>query len=283
MLIRFCNPDVRAIYFGQWMLFSGRHDLPLLANDLPLFNTPLRRLAQSVRDRDRQLRILDIGANVGDGIPLVDPHPGDRYWLVEGSSEFLPFLRQNIVGRANVSVLECYLGESHRVSRGTEVVTAGNAHIVSGSVGEIVFETLDRLFPDAAAASPNILKIDVEGYEERVFAGGSAMIRRDKPLIFMEWHPELLLREGSGVFAPLGQLLAAGYTEAMIYDNHGFLVGTFSLGERDRLEQLALYARMRDDFYFDLVVFAPSHAGLRVSFLASEAAFYAAWVNGNVK
>jgi len=274
-LLRFWSPPVRADYFGQAMLFPGQHDLPLLANDLPLFNTPLRRLADAVRSRDGQLRLLDIGANIGDGLPLVDPRPGDKFWLVEGSSEFLPYLRENIISFPDVTVIPSYVGEEFEVSRGREVVTDGNAHILEGAGGEIVYETVDRLFSDPHLPAPNLLKIDVEGHEARVFSGALVLLRRVHPVVFMEWYPELLLREGFGVLASLDLLLSAGYSHAIVYDNHGYFLEECALGERSRLEQLARYAGMKERFYYDLVVFAPRHADLQGDFVSSEAAFFA--------
>lgn len=274
--LRFWNAPFQAQYFGENLLFPGQHDLPILTNDLPLFNTPLRRLAQSVRASEGALRLLDIGANIGDGLALVEPRTIDQFWLIEGSAEFLPYLRQNSARHGNASVIPSYLGEQYSVSRGAEVVIAGNAHIRAEAEGEIVFETLDRLFPETAAQRPNLLKIDVEGHEARIFAGGVELLRSVQPVVFMEWHPKLLLGDNADVFASLKQLIAAGYNDAVIYDNHGFLLGDLVLGDKPRLEQLARYAQLRDLFYFDLAVFAPKHASLRENFRASEAAFYAA-------
>ncbi|HZZ17813.1 MAG TPA: FkbM family methyltransferase [Opitutaceae bacterium] len=258
------------------MLFPGQHDLPLLANDLPLFNTPLRRLATAVRSRDGQLRLLDIGANIGDGMPLVDPRATDEFWLVEGSSEFLPYLRRNVSGYRNVTVVPTYVGEEFQVSRGSEVVTDGNAHIKEGGRGEIIYETVDRIFQDPSSHVPNLFKIDVEGHEARVFAGSRGLLGRVQPVVFMEWYPSLLQREGFGVLASLDMLREAGYARAVVYDNHGYLLEECGLDERERLEHLARYAGMRERFYFDLVVFAPRHESLRTGFVAAEEAFFAA-------
>jgi len=279
-LLRSWAPAFQAEYFGARLLFPGQHDLAILSNDLPLFNTPLRRLAQAVRNHETTLRLLDIGANIGDGLPLVDPQPTDQFWLVEGSSEFLPYLRANSATSPNVTIIPSYLGDQHSVAQGAEVVIAGNAHILAGAAGELVFETLDRLFPGSSPTLPNLLKIDVEGHEARIFAGGADLLRRVQPPVFMEWYPSLLLREGENELASLDRLLAAGYTDAVIYDNLGFLVGTFALAERAHLQQFAHYAQMRDLFYFDLAVFAPKHSRLREDFCASETAFYADWLRG---
>jgi len=280
LTLRLWHPPVRADYYGQSLVFPGRHDLIVLSNDLSLFNTPLRRLAQAVRAVVGQLRLLDIGANVGEGVPLVDPKPGDRFWLVEGSAAFLPFLERNVANRADVTVIPRYLGDSPAVSRGSEVVVAGTAHINSGAGGEIVFETLDRIFPEDAQVLPNLLKIDVEGHEPRVFGGGRGLLARCQPVVFMEWYPKLLLREGLGSFASLEPLLAAGYDQTSIYDNHGLPMGDIALGDRARFERLAEYSLMRDLFYFDLAVFAPSHVEMRERFRARETAFHGNGLRG---
>jgi FkbM family methyltransferase len=279
----FLEPAVLASYYSHRLIFPGRHDLPLLANDLPLFNTPLRRLAQAIRLHDGILRFLDVGANVGDGFPLVDPQASDIFWLVEGSSEFLPYLHENVRRYKNVTVIPTYLGEFHEVRKGTEVVTLGNARIVSGGAEEVTFETLDSIFQgEASPPQPNLLKIDVEGHEAPIFAGGRALLRRLQPVVFMEWHPRLLGSSGSDLFASLDLLREAGFTEAIIYDNHGYLLGECRLDERRRLEHLAQYAGAREMFYYDLAVFSPAHASLAGNFRASETIFYSEWIRGRM-
>jgi FkbM family methyltransferase len=273
-LLRFWHPPFRADYYGHRLLFPGRHDLAVLTNDLPLFNTPLRRLAQALRLADGALRMLDIGANIGEVVPLVEPRPGDRFWLVEGSAEFLPYLRLNVAGRPDVEVISTYLGESPSIVRGSEVVVAGNARLETDLEGEIAFETLDRLFPDGASAGPNLLKIDVEGHEPFVLRGGVAMLRRFRPVVFIEWYPRLLADLSLDDLSPLEILRSAGYSDSMIYDNHGRLMEGVGLGDVGRLRSLADYSRTRELFYFDLAVFAPEHADVRAVFAGSEAAFY---------
>ena len=266
-----------ADYFGQRLLFSADHDLVELTNDLPLFNTPLRRLAQTLRATDGQLRLLDIGANIGEGIALVDPQAGDQFWLVEGSEAFLPFLRANVAMYPNVAIFSTYVADHASTARGAEVIVAGNAHIDASREGALSFETLDRLFPPGRAEKPNLLKIDIEGHEPKALSGGRHLLADVQPVVFLEWHPKLLRQEGFGVFASLDPLMAAGYDVALVYDNHGLLLGEFRLEERRHLEQLAQYAELRDLFYFDLAVFAPIHRTTFEAFRAKESAFYARW------
>ncbi|HEY1764240.1 MAG TPA: FkbM family methyltransferase [Opitutaceae bacterium] len=273
-LLRHWGAPFRARYYGHDLLFPGRHDLIVLTNDLPLFNTPLRRLAQAVREEDRGLRMLDIGANIGEGVPLADPRAGDRFWLVEGSNEFLPFLKINVAGRTDVEVFPIYLSESAGVTRGSEVVVAGNARLAADLDGEIRFETLDRIFPESEGIGPNLLKIDVEGHEPRIFRGGLSMLKRFRPVIFMEWYPRLLAEFSQDDLSPLKILQSAGYSEAVVYDNHGFLIEMLALDDEARLRELAARSRTRERFYFDLAVFGPEQSRLREAFVKSEADFY---------
>lgn len=121
---------------------------------------------------------------------------------------------------------------------------------------------------------PNLLKIDVEGHEPRIFRGGLSMLGRFRPVVFMEWYPRLLSELSLGDLSPLEILRSAGYSEAIVYDNHGFLMERVSLGDRARLGELAASSRRRELFYFDLAVFAPEQSRLRDSFMKAEAAFY---------
>jgi len=52
---------------------------------------------------------------------------------------------------------------------------------------KVQVETLDRTLPDALQGRKmGVLKIDCEGFEEKVIRGGSKMIREHKPLIVVE-------------------------------------------------------------------------------------------------
>lgn len=267
------NPDVTAEYFGERLVFPAKHDLVLLSNDLAHYNLPLRRLAQAIRARENTLRLLDIGANIGDGVPLVGYRPTDKYWLVEGSQTYLPYLRENTRKWSNVTVAETYLGETAKTIRGSEVVQDATAHIEVNGEAVIRFSTLDQIAAQLNV-DPNLLKIDVEGHEPAVFTGGKTLISSTQPLIHMEWHPKMLLQEGFTVLQPLQILASLNYTRLIVYDNVGHLILEASLGDSPLLERLAEYARLRDLYYYDVVVSTPAHEALIQQFLQNERGFY---------
>ena len=79
----------------------------------------------------------------------------------------------------------------------------------------VVIQTLDRLIADGALPRPDMVKIDVEGFEADVVLGMSAMMRESKPRLFLEVHDHLFptSHDGSRGAAKLLQLLASnGYS-----------------------------------------------------------------------
>jgi len=66
----------------------------------------------------------------------------------------------------------------------------------------VASERLDRL---------DLMKVDVEGFEERVIRGGRETLARFHPLIFIELEPARLALKGSSVPAVVDLLTQAGY------------------------------------------------------------------------
>jgi FkbM family methyltransferase len=58
---------------------------------------------------------------------------------------------------------------------------------------------------------PDILKIDVEGFEEKVLLGGKEFLKKHTPLIFLELHPHLLKNQRSSHEAIIAFLKNLGF------------------------------------------------------------------------
>jgi len=58
---------------------------------------------------------------------------------------------------------------------------------------------------------PDLLKIDVEGYEREVLAGARRLLRKHKPAICLELHLDLLERRGQSPSDVLAELQSHGY------------------------------------------------------------------------
>jgi FkbM family methyltransferase len=98
-----------------------------------------------------------------------------------------------------------------KVSFGTPAASSAEA---PASVDVI---TLDEYF--AHRPPPDLMKIDVEGAEGQVLRGASKLLGDQRPMLFLEVHPQSLPQFGSSIEEVLSTLWDAGYTiEA--FDEH---------------------------------------------------------------
>jgi FkbM family methyltransferase len=70
--------------------------------------------------------------------------------------------------------------------------------------------TLDRLCQELSI-HPDLLKIDVEGYEFNVLRGAERVLREDRPTLFLEMHPAEMVRFGHTPLALVSLLAGLSY------------------------------------------------------------------------
>ena len=58
---------------------------------------------------------------------------------------------------------------------------------------------------------PDVIKIDVEGYEYNVLLGAEVLINNYKPMIFMEVHPKMLKYHGHNIYHVIDFFNTTGY------------------------------------------------------------------------
>lgn len=150
--------------------------------------------------------VLDVGAHIGFlsqyFASLVGPQ--GRVFAFEPGPNNLPYLRRNARARPNVTVVPRGAGDSEgeRVFY-TETLTGQNNSFVHDfdifeKYRKMAFDprirvkeervemvTLDG-FTGREGIHPDLIKIDVEGFEEPVLRGARAVLERDRPLLMVE-------------------------------------------------------------------------------------------------
>jgi FkbM family methyltransferase len=76
---------------------------------------------------------------------------------------------------------------------------------------EIQITTLDQDMVDARLPVPDLIKIDVDGYELPVLEGAQALLRRANPALFLEMHGETINEKKRNANGIVNFLTAAGY------------------------------------------------------------------------
>jgi len=126
---------------------------------------------------------IDIGANVGLwSCDLVNSF--DHVIAFEPVSDFIECFKLN-VPRTNYTIHQMALGRTESLIEMNIVQgNTGHTHIDQTSIGKgtIPLKTLDSFNFD----NIDMIKIDVEGFEEEILAGAMDTIKRNKPILVVE-------------------------------------------------------------------------------------------------
>lgn len=144
--------------------------------------------------------ILDVGANIGLYSCLAAKHAPKRAKIIafEPVVENQDYLQRNIEQNELPSIvvepmavgeksgdIKIYLVEN---SIGTHSVSSKNA-LESTTFTTVPVVTLDEYVAKKLKKPVDVLKVDVEGYEGSVLRGAKALLKKDKPTLFIEFVP----------------------------------------------------------------------------------------------
>jgi len=136
-------------------------------------------------------RMLDIGANVGFyALAAAAASGGDaRIAAFEPTPEVAALLRASVAenGFAGIAVHELALGAREGtlvLSRGAD--SALNRIVADGEGARVPIRTLDEVSEREDLRGIDFVKIDVEGAETAVIAGGRGFLARESPLVMFE-------------------------------------------------------------------------------------------------
>jgi FkbM family methyltransferase len=161
----------------------------------------MQRFAKLIRPGDC---VLEAGGHIGYISLYFAQLAGPRgsVHVFEPGSNNLPYVRANVAGRDNVSVVEMALGrEPGHLTMYVEDLTGQNNSLVPEFAGlennqqnavrvnvtqEIVGVTTIDAYTDEMRISPSFIKIDVEGFEWEVLRGAARVLAEFRPTMMVE-------------------------------------------------------------------------------------------------
>jgi FkbM family methyltransferase len=139
--------------------------------------------------------VVDVGANIGYYMLLFESAVGaaGRIVAFEPEPDNLVELRANVEGNAlnNVAIHPVAVGSRSGTvafARGINGGVREDAGAMTGNEIQVPVVTLD----DALTGPVDLIKIDVEGYEEEVLLGATKTLQAHRPALFVEIHPGLM-------------------------------------------------------------------------------------------
>ncbi|MGD9948924.1 MAG: FkbM family methyltransferase [Desulfobulbus sp.] len=242
-------------------------------------NAPLVELTYQVwKLAGRAIRVLDVGAAIGDTILLLHanlPEALSAFVCVEGDPEFFGYLSRNLSCLANGRLLNVLLSDREgpipqlvRIHSGT-ASAQGTANSRATTLETEIVEDID------------VIKIDVDGFDGRVLMGARDLLKRCHPAVIFEWHPILCQQTGNNWTDHFDVLIGCGYTKFVWYSKFGkFSHFTFNYSF-DEVAALAEYClgEIEADWHYDIIALhesidIPLQSLARLEFAASRPSPY---------
>ncbi len=178
-----------------------------------------RELDAFLAAREGRTRLVDVGALHGlFALAFTAGRPAARALAIDPSPVAQETLRANLARNPDcqVEALQLALGDRDgtlAMRQEWEHLEALPAGAQADAAGVLTVEqiTLDSLLAGRAFV-PDLLKIDVEGYELAVLRGARATLEQARPWLFLELHPQRLAELGASATAVVAWLAAAGYS-----------------------------------------------------------------------
>lgn len=147
--------------------------------------------------------VFDVGANIGlMGAVAIHAQPTSTVVSFEPSPSSVPYLRKTVAGRSNWRLVEKALADKP----GTLDFTVSNDSLFEGfkpnprtgdqRTVQVPVSTLDAEWDALGCPEVSLVKIDVEGAEPMVFAGGDKLFRT-RPVVITEWYTPYFSKYGT--------------------------------------------------------------------------------------
>lgn len=245
----FANRTVRRAVQGVELYMPWSHVLPDYARARPTYGQNLVELAAALAARrppdSGPLRLLDIGANIGDSALQILNRLDARVLCVEADPYWLKFLHLNADSDDRIAIEEVLLvadddeGGSVKAVRGIGTTTFAPTADSDGTAGRLSVGALRERHRDFAEL--RLIKSDTDGFDPGLVPATAHAWRSSGPVLFFEFDPTLARGVGNDdphkLWADLGAL---GYERLAIWDNTGDPLGQLGLDqgaeEASRLE-----------------------------------------------
>ncbi len=255
------DPTCAMRIHGRAMCINLSHALPIYAARFPQYDAVLSRLGDFTRQRRHRLRVVDVGANIGDSIAAFMRDGEGVFLAIEPTPKFRALLEANWGQTKTVQIVAAMCSSSDGIADVSIGEHHGTAALRKSASGvEVPVYTVDRLVRTHAFSPVDVIKIDTDGFDFDVIEGALETLRADHPAVIFECdifgNPSYVERVGK----TLSLFQRIGYRHALVYDNTGYIMDRVDINDPSCLDFLLFFQVTSPFSYFDILLLAEDDA-----------------------
>lgn len=241
---------------GREISVNPGNTYPITNRNYPLYNAPLVEIAlQTAKEKAHKITIVDIGAAIGDTAVLLSavlPSQIEKLWCIEGEQEFYSLLEKNTADLPQVALILAMLGEENGQAVNLVKIHPGTASAVGSQL--VSTKSFDSITNDHQI-TPDLIKIDVDGFDGFVLSSAKETLKRHQPHIIFEWHPVLIENTKNLIKTAFDVLDQCGYHDLLWFHNTGEFSHFSKIPSDDEIQRWAKYLRQMQPSgaHFDII------------------------------
>jgi FkbM family methyltransferase len=252
-IVRYYDPLITYQISSQYLQMPLSHALPIVRQRHPDYSQNLARLASCIQTKYPDLKVIDIGANIGDSVFIIRNKVSCPILCIEGDPVFFKILQTNTADCKDLVIKQVFIGDNDVIANKELVVVSGTAHFIDSSNSTEFKKLSSVLHEESQFSQAKLLKIDTDGFDLAIIRGSIDFIESAKPILFFEYDPFFLRNQKEDGISIFSLLQALGYHSIVIYDNFGRYLISLTLTETNQIADMHGYLLNRlGDYYYDI-------------------------------
>lgn len=256
------NPLVDIKIGNQKIKIPYSHALTEAIKGYPNLNYNLGRLVSYTAQKSENVKVIDIGANIGDTVAYIKNFVDVPILCIDGEERYLNILKDNIKQYSNVYACLAMVGNETAEKNVKLKSERGTAFIVESDTAVKVQTLEDILNGFPQFKDSKFLKLDTDGYDLHILKGSKNYLKKNTPILFFEFDPFLTTALDDPFFLRVF-LKECGYRYLMFYMSNGEYLLSCNIEQEEIITELIHYFSGRNVLlYADICAFAEKDKGI---------------------
>lgn len=250
LMLKLGDPIIKAEINSQDCLINFSHQGVYYMRIFPRYDKNIGIICSCLKKEvNRPLKVIDVGANVGDTILCI----GDKenyYYAFEGEQRYYTLLRKNLKD-FKYELFTCFCGDNEGEQSFVFDYREGTGSLIANNESNgCEIKRVDSVIDDSKGLI-DFVKIDTDGFDFAVIRGMTDLLKKNKPVLYFEWTAPELIRNNEDLLSIFRLLNELDYNSGLLFDKYGNLICPIHTADLDLLSNLIEYS-MSADLYYDV-------------------------------